>query len=249
MKHLFLFSLLLIGKSAIGQEEPTFNYSTDFETIFEASNNPDGALHYEKLLKRFQENDTTLRNNEVLALLIGFTDSKRFRPYSYVSTERKIYRLNEEEKYKEAHALADSFLIHVPLSQEALIENSYAFYMLNQQDSADYYMWQYRKIMDAMASSGNGLTAETAIFSLGPADGQNFIRKYLGMGIGTMGSGRDKYGNFVDMLEATWKDDETGETKNVMLYFQIEHAVKKMFAGSEDDPEKTKGKNTKKKED
>ena len=125
--------------------------------------------------------------------------------------------------------MCDSFLVNVPVSQQALIEKSYSYHKLGHADSAQYYMWQFRRIMKAMAQSGDGLTPETAFFSLGPADGQNFIIKYLSSDIGSMGSGSDKYGNSVDILETTWKDKESGEQKSRVLYFQIEHASKTMF--------------------
>ena len=129
--------------------------------------------------------------------------------------------------------MSDSFLLYVPVSQQALIEKSYSHYKLGQNDSAAFYSWKFKRIMNAMAQSGDGLTPETATFSLGPTDGQNFIRKYLKSKTGTMGSGRDKNGNFVDILEIVMKDKETGIETRQNLYFQIEHAVKKMF--SEDD--------------
>ena len=44
-----------------------------------------------------------------------------------------------------------------------------------------------------------------------------------------MQSGRDKYGNFVDILEVTWEDEESGKQQSRSMYFQIEHASKTIF--------------------
>jgi hypothetical protein len=41
-----------------------------------------------------------------------------------------------------------------------------------------------------------------------------------------MGSGRDKNDNFIDILEAKFEDG-----KKMNLYFIIQHATDKMFAG------------------
>ncbi len=214
-------------------QEFKFDYHSDFDSILQLTNDSSSHLYYETLLNRFNRNDTTLSDFEVLALLIGFTDNECFKPYDYIDTERRIYQLNDDGKYNEAKAVCDSFLVKVPVSQSALIEKSYAFHKLNLSDSADYYFWRNMKIMYAMFHSGDGLTPETAFFSLGPSDGQNFIKKFLRCKIGTMGSIRDKYGNFIDVLELVYHDENTDEETRKLLYFQIEHAAKRMF--SDDD--------------
>lgn len=228
MKQVLILIILTASLNSFGQEFD-FDYHKDYKKVLAQTNDTSSHLNYNKLLKRFQKNDTTLTDFEVLALLIGFTDNEHYKPYSYLTTEREIYSLNGKGKYEKALSMCDSFLVNVPVSQQALIEKSYSYHKLGHADSAQYYMWQFRRIMKAMAQSGDGLTPETAFFSLGPADGQNFIIKYLSSDIGSMGSGRDKYGNSVDILETTWKDKESGEQKSRVLYFQIEHASKTMF--------------------
>jgi hypothetical protein len=248
MKQLLTALLLTVSLTSFGQEFE-FDYHTDYEKILIQTNDTSSNLHYDQLLLRFQDKDTTLTDFEVLALLIGFTDNEYFKPYSYMTTEREIYALNVKGQYEDALSMCDSFLVYVPVSQQAIIEKSFSFHKLGQSDSALYYMWQFRRIIDAMAQSGDGLSPETAFFSLGPAGGQNFIRKYLSSDIGIMGSGRDKYGNFVDILEATWKEEGNGEQQSRRLYFQIEHASKTMFGGMDfedlDKKEKKKKKKSK----
>ena len=228
MRKILTVLILTASLTAFGQEFK-FDYHKDYEKILSQTNDTSNTLNYDKLLQRFQNNDTTLTDFEVLALLIGFTDNEHFKPYDYLTTGREIYSLNGNGQYEKALSMCDSFLVKVPVSQQALIEKSYSHHKLGQADSAQYYMLQFSRIMDAMAQSGDGFTPETAFFSLGPSDGQNFIRKYLSSSIGTMGTGRDKHGNFVDILEVTWKDEESGEQQNRSLYFQIEHASKTMF--------------------
>jgi hypothetical protein len=234
-------------------QEFGFHYSTDFPEILAQTQDSRSTLHYDKLLFRFSANDTTLTDFEVLALLIGFTPDPEFRPYAYMSTERKIYALNGSGDYRQALAACDSFLVHVPVSQTALIEKAYAFHKRGMPDSASYYSWRHYRIMQAMDRTGDGLTPETAIFSLGPTDGQNYIVKYLGGDIGTMGSGADKNGNFVDILHFTPRDATAG-TQSVAMYFQIQHAVNRMFTEDDlkrmqalDKPKGKKSKDSKKK--
>ncbi len=222
--------------------QTTFNYAKDFSTILQRTKDKQAPLSYDLLLNRFKANDTTLTDFEVLALMIGFTDKPDYKPYEDLSEERDIYQLNGEGKYREGLDKANEFLSTHPLSVKVLMEKSYSFYKLEQQDSAQYYMDQAGRIFEAMYFSGDGKSRETPTFALGPADGQDYIRKFIGEDIGMMGSGRDSNGNFLDMLELKFKDGET-----VMLYFIIQHATNKMFAGTGMEKKLQEQKKTKKK--
>lgn len=233
-----LFLLVMAGQIASGQA--TFSYKDDFKKVLARTKDQADDLSYDKLLKRFSVNDTVLTDFEVLALLIGFTDKPDYKPYDDLLTEREIYKLNDEQKYKEALVLASEFLKNHPLSVKALYEKSYALHKLDQQDSATFYLYRGQRIFKAMYFSGDGKTKETPTFALGPADGQDYIYKFAGGDIGTMGSGRDKSGNFLDILEAKFEDG-----KSVTLYFIIQHATDKMFGGKslKEEPDRQKDSN------
>jgi hypothetical protein len=236
----FIGSILaLTGMHVFGQE--TFNYHNDFKQILARTKDSKDELSYDKLLGRFRSNDTTLTDYEVLALLIGFTDKPQYKPYDDLTEERKVYALNDEGKYKEGLELANTFLATHPLSVKVLVEKSYAFNKLELKDSAQFYMYQAQRIFEAMYFSGSGIKKETPTFALGPADGQDYITRFLGQSIGIMGSGRDENGNFLDILEMKFDNGESGN-----LYFVIQHAVNRMFIGKsleEEKKEKKKRKN------
>lgn len=231
---LTLSTLLLLLGGQIANSQTTFNYKNDFKKLLAQTKSKKSELSYEKLLNRFKSNDEALTDFEVLVLLIGFTDQPEYKPYIDLSTEREIYQLNGEGKYQESLEKANLFLEKHPLNVKTLIEKSYSFYKLGNKDSAQYYMNQGNRIFEAMSFSGTGKEPGTPVFALGPADGQDYIRKYLGSkiggaGIGNMGSGSDKDGNFLDILEVVPKDG----TEAYHLYFIIQHATNKMFS-SED---------------
>ncbi len=215
--------LYIIYTTALGQT--TFNYQNDFKTILAKSKDSTDKLAYEKLLPRFTKNDTTLSNFEVLALLIGFTAKPAYKPYADLAMESQIYKLNGDNHFQDALTMANNFLKTHPLSVKALFEKSFSFYKLNQQDSADFYLYQGQRIFRAMYFSGNGKSPKTPTFALWPTDGQDYIQKFVGGEIGTMGDGKDKAGNFLDMLEAKFQNGQSIE-----LYFIIQHAAEKMFA-------------------
>jgi len=238
--------ILVTGQIALGQT--TFNYKNDFKKILGKTKDQKDNLFYGKLLKRFAVNDTTLTDFEVLALLIGFTNKPEFKPYQDLDIERKIYDINGDGKFQEALDSANIFLKLHPLSVKVLFEKAYSFHKLGQEDSAALYSYKGRRIFKAMSFSGNGKSPDTPIFALGPADGQDYIRKSIaakigGAKIGAMGSGSDKYGNFIDILEVVPKDGSSSYN----LYFIIQHATDKMFSEEDlkifDSKDKEKKKN------
>lgn len=231
-KTVVLFLNLILGQIALGQT--TFNYNSDFKNILAKTKSPSDNLSYDKLLKRFSVNDTTLSNFEVLALLIAYTDKPEFKPYRDINDERKIFVMNDNGKFQEAIDSANLFLKLHPLSVKVLFEKAYSFHKLGQDDSSHFYYMKGRMIFEAMSYSGNGKSPETPIFALGPADGQDYIYKYVdskieGASIGVMGSGSDKNGNFLDILEVVPKDGSAP----YKLYFIIQHATDKMFSEDE----------------
>ena len=216
-KIITLISLLLFFITTYSQQK--FNYSRDFNTILSMTKSAEGNMQYAKLLNRFQSNDTTMTDIEMLALLIGFTDNPYYKPYEVLKTEIAISALNDDGMYKEASESASRLLATYPLSFQALEEKSFSFLKLGVPDSVNYYTSRVSQIIGAMLYSGDGETAETAFFALGPEDGQLMI-KGAGLTFGTVSSGTDNYGNTVDIVGVVRGEDITD------TYFNIQHAVK-----------------------
>ena len=93
--------------------QTTFNYKEDFKKVLLKTQNPSDNLYYEKLLKRFNVNDSTMTDFEVLALLIGFTDKPEYKPYQDITTEREIYNLNGEKNIKKPLTKELNLLKHI----------------------------------------------------------------------------------------------------------------------------------------
>src|SRR5260221_12619510 len=97
---LVLIVILTMSMRHTDAQSFEFNYNRDFKKILSETNDPANNLYYEKLVQRFKSNDTTFTNYQILALLIGFTDNVHFKPYDYLSIERRIYSLNGDGKYR-----------------------------------------------------------------------------------------------------------------------------------------------------
>lgn len=218
---IFSFLFLLIPFFLFSQTN--FEYKKDFENILKESKNKNSDFNYEKLLPRFNTNDTTLTDKQMLSLLIGFTNNIHYKPYKDLEFRRNLYKLNDDKKFDEAIKEGNQFIINQPFDLKTLFELSYAHHKKGDQKLADAYLMKATMIFKAMIYSGDGKSIDSPMFALNPSDGQDFIRKAFGAKIGKMGSGRDKNGYFIDMLEM--KDGEESQ----MMYFIIPHATKKMF--------------------
>lgn len=211
-------TFILLTYHAFGQH---FDYHSEFKVILEKSKDKKSEYYYPKLLERFQSNDSTLTDREVIALQIGVTNLKDYKPYETMTQEREILELVSDKSYEKAIKKCDELLKDNPLNFVALMEKSFCFMKLNKTDA----LLQKEKFMRVVSSilwSGDG-TIEHPIFVLGPADGQFLIRYVLGQDIGLMGSGRDKNGYFLDILEMT----DGVQSKD--MHFIIPHATNTMF--------------------
>lgn len=219
----YLFSILFI-LSFLESFTQEFNYQKDFETILSRTNDSNDSLFHLELKQRFNRNDTTLSDFEVLALLINFTQNEFYQPYEILNNESKIENLVSEGEYDSAIRLCDSLLINHPYNQAILFEKALSHFAINQSDSSDFYRYKFNRILDAMAYSGKGTSTEDAIFSLGSMDSHSYIIRRLSQEIRQVGAGQDQQGNMIDIIE-TFKDGEGTR----LMHFQIQHAVNRLL--------------------
>ncbi len=223
-KGLLLGLLLLVFCPAANGQQ--FNYHRDFQQLLAHSQDSNSSLYYPKLLRRFNQNDSTLTDTEVLALQIGYTAKAAYLPFKTVHEEGSIKQLVAQEKYEQALKVCDKLLRKNPLNLTALMGKSLIYWKFGQ-DSLDYYRHKQLKLVSAVLASGDG-TAEQPFFVLSPLDGQSLIVQVLGGSVGSMGSSIDANDYYLDMLEFKKAGREPQ-----MLYFNISHATAKLFSDAE----------------
>jgi len=199
-----------------------FNYQRDFNRFLEYTKDNESDLYYNKLLYKFLTNDSTLSSEDALVLMIGYTDKPDFKPLDDLLKEKEICNLVTNSNYTIAIQLAKKFLAKHPLNLMALQQITIAYNSLNMKDSANHYMKQHMKIMDAMIYSGSGKTPETPIYALNLADGEYFT-KNIGYDITKKETNWNKKGDFIEIIQATNQKLATKE-----LYFVIQHAKAKV---------------------
>lgn len=233
MKTILILLFALAAFPTVGQEF-TFSYHTDYPKLLARTQAKTDRLYYPKQVKRFVQNDTSLTDFEVLALLVGFTADKNYCIPRDMEVERSLYKLNDQGRFREVASKGRSFNKTHPLNQATLIELSFAYHQLHMPDSSAYFARQFHRVMDAMALSGSGLHPDSALFSLTPTDGRNLITRYLKAEIGSTDSATDAHGNFLYVLEYVSEEDGA----RLPLYFNVQHAYRQMKKQLHGNPEK-----------
>ncbi|CAG0950478.1 MAG: DUF4919 domain-containing protein [Bacteroidetes bacterium] len=232
MKNICI-ALLLLSRVSFSQELIDFNYKRDFDKILKESKNKKSPDSYQKLLPRFLKGDSTLTEKQLLTLQIGFTDNKKYWPYTHLKKEREIWLLNDEEKFEEAIVLCDSILNENPFNLLANREKSYALQKLKR-DSFEIFFKRFEMLVNTNLSTGTGFSIDSSWFVLGPADGQLMIVAVFAAKVCYMNSQTDTNGYIHDVLGMKLNDLDYC----AKLYFNVHHAANRMF--SESDKKKMK---------
>lgn len=214
--------ILILGVILQNHAQFTFNYATDFDSIAKLTAQKGSEHYYESLRKRFEAVDTTLTDHDVLVLMIGETQQAHYYPYDLVLVEHEIMEMANKGDYEGTLKKCDSLLKIHPLNLTALVHKAYLEDKLGSL-TKDASKFKFVIVLDAIFGTGDG-TVESPLFVIGPGDGQLLIRYVFGANLGTMGSGSDSHGNFLDILEIIKEGQEPAN-----MYFIIEHAVKRMF--------------------
>ncbi len=198
--------------------EVYFDYRRDFQYYLSESSKPESIYNYEMLLKRFQIEDKSIKMNETIAMMIGFTNNQNYYPYKNAAIEREIMGLVGDKEYKKALKQSEQLLKTNPFNFTALMEEGFS--LMKIKDDRTYFpSTKSKMVVDAVLWSGAG-TYSNPYFVLSPIDGQTIIRNIFGENIGIMGSGYDLNGYFLDMLDIEKEGRET-----ITLHFNIDHAM------------------------
>lgn len=172
MKALLTLSFLIIALSGIAQ----VNFvSVNYDSVEAAITNPEKDTHYPKLLLRFNKFDTSLTLDEYRFLYYGFAFNDGYKPYLDNGTS-EIMPLVNERKYDKALDVCDKILSTNPVSITTNFYKGFVLMNMAENDSARRYAARARKLINAILSSGNGLTCETAFRIIYVSDEYTLLR-------------------------------------------------------------------------
>lgn len=176
IKGIVCFAFMLIVGSAFSQQQ----FSTvDRATVQMQVTNEHSEAYYPKLLQRFNAFDTTLSNAEYRLLYYGFVFQSEYQGYNDMK-EKEIREFINDKKYKRAIALCDSVLATIPISLSANYYRGLSMFLSDSTDlSYTKFRDRYYLLLDAIYSSGDGLTCETAFKTIFVSDEYEFMYNYL----------------------------------------------------------------------
>src|SRR5689334_6985639 len=90
-RMIFFLALLLIPAGLYAQDEPNFQVP-DYSSINDMTSDPNSAFYYPKLLKRYQDNDSTISPREFRMLYYGYSLQHEFNPLAGFSIEDEELR-------------------------------------------------------------------------------------------------------------------------------------------------------------
>lgn len=215
MKQNSLLIIALISLTSISAQN--FDYQTDFEILVEQSKDNKSLNNYQKLKAQFIKNGENFTTEKVVALMAGQTASKYYDAYGHLNNERSYQnavRFPADTTYK----YAKYYMNINPISLSLNYGLWKTYEKDNDKKNAEKFKQRFNLLVESILTTGDG-SNENPYFVISPIDGQVIIRLYYGKEIGMMGSGADKYGNFVDILEMV--DGEHSKSLN----FVIQHAM------------------------
>jgi hypothetical protein len=167
MKPYLLLILLSLCQIAFSQEA---NFEKpNYKKIGKEIKSKGSGYFYPNLMQRYQNSDSTLNIEEKRHLYYGYTFQPEYLPYgksAYNDSLKAILSNPELDSagYDAVLKYSDSLLNHNPFDVRAL-NNKLNVYDYRKNDSeAIKYMIRLNIIFDAILSSGDGTTKETAFY-------------------------------------------------------------------------------------
>ncbi len=160
---LLLFLTLCVSLSAQEMAAP------DYKSLRSQIQNAKGPNYYPTLMRRYLANDTTLSMEQYRALYYGFTLQEDFVPYQ--SQRKELLDVRRKMTSSKGNPAICPEAVQVSLA--ALDDNPFdlmaistlSFAYLQLKDTVSYHLWtdKQNSLLDAILSSGDGETMESAI--------------------------------------------------------------------------------------
>lgn len=158
--------------------EKTF-IKPDYEEIkSKMENNP--KLHFSVVWEKYQQGDASMTWEEKRQLYYGYVFTKDYSPYAgtNISTEMKAIMSKEKLDRKDWEALIallNNALQKDPFDCRCLYWQSKAYTALGKRKDAHRTLNKIRCILDALTSTGDGLSKQTAIHVIAVSQEYDFL--------------------------------------------------------------------------
>lgn len=209
-----------IGRSAYRKIDHGIKYSViaNLDSLQAIAMNTESPYSYEKLLKRFLEDDL-LNEWETYILCLGYAKTENYSPYSDAS--RDLYQYNKAGDYDKTLQDEQALLKNNPVSASVYRELMYAHRRKGESEIADRYQRRAQRLYEAMIFTGDG-TCEKPYITLTTTEEYALIN-YLGLYSTGSQALTMCNGAHTDRLSIEDREEKKGE-----LYFDVRLLFKRM---------------------
>lgn len=130
---------------------------------------------YDKLLKRFVDNDTTLTDEEMIVVYYGAVFQKNYNPYSSHKKEKEFFELYNKKEYKKAIKIGEKIIEDEPLNFKIIFKTLVCAYSLEDEKKKEKYSYYYQALLRTIINSGDGHSANTAFVVINVSDEYVFM--------------------------------------------------------------------------
>lgn len=179
-KIFLLFCMLFASVSLIAQTEVE---APDYAKIKRDINDRNSELYYPKLMDRFLANDTTLLLEDYRTLYYGFPMQEDYDPYRVSPYTVKLKEFTSADSI--SLGACDSIIKYglkavddFPFDTRSMNMLAYAYQC--KKDEAQSLLWttKLKGVLDAIISSGDGETEESAFHVIYPAHEYDIINRF-----------------------------------------------------------------------
>lgn len=165
-KIIFVLSILICSLSFA--QEKKFE-KPDYKKIEKNIKKENTNLHYKTLMSRYIKADSTMTLEEKRHLYYGYTFDKNYSPYShsdYTDSLRVVIEKDSlsNDDWKKVENFTNKMLEENPFDLRAINFQLYALEQSKNLEGFTNRFTQLKIIIDALASSGNGVSKESAYY-------------------------------------------------------------------------------------
>lgn len=174
IKKIFLLITICFSQISFAQDEIHVN----FTEIKKKVENVNSESYYPKLIKRFNDFDSSLTLEENALIYYGFSfqdDYLKNKP-----NEEKLKTFENNKEYEKLKIECQKILDKNPVSLEANNKMGFALFKLGKTEIEwKKYQKRYRDLRKVIVYSGNGLSCESAFKVIYVSDEYNIIYDYF----------------------------------------------------------------------
>lgn len=155
----------------------------DYVEIQKNIEDKNSEFYYPKLLKRLKQNDTLLTSNQYRHLYFGYTFQKEYQPYKMGKKSEEVakYYRGEGISQKDLSKGIQLFLGALdenPLDLRAMNYLAYLYHLNNDDATAEKIAGNFHGLLNAILTSGDGLTCETGFHVITVTDEYALLNRF-----------------------------------------------------------------------